>query len=84
MHLSLQLAAALTAEMPRPANARLWKLRTVSNMKLRAFIPPGEILQLEASLDDSSDENATITVETRIGKRVVGGACVLLNAEEHP
>jgi len=84
MHLNLQLAAGLAAEMPRPAEARHWTSRTVSNMKLRAFIPPGESLELEARLNGCPGDCAMIAVETRIGKRVVSGARVLLTPEERP
>jgi hypothetical protein len=52
MNLNLQLAAALAAEFPRPAAGR-WDLRTISDVKLRSFIPPGEQLELEAKLDQT-------------------------------
>ena len=81
MHASMQLSAALASQLPRPARGGHWALRGVSNMKLRAFIPPGETLALEAKLDSLSDDSATISVETRMGKRMVGGARVLLGTE---
>ena len=83
MHLNLQLIAALATEIAPPTNQRRWTLATVSDVKLRAFIPPGEMLELEATLTENSDEHATFAVETFMGKRKVGGARVRLTPEKH-
>jgi 3-hydroxymyristoyl/3-hydroxydecanoyl-(acyl carrier protein) dehydratase len=83
MHLNLQLVAALAAEIPAPAGGR-WNLKSVSDMKLRAFIPPGESLELEARLDERADDSAMVIVETRKGKKLMGGARALLVREEGP
>ena len=80
MNVNLRLAAALAAEMPGAP----WKLRTVSDVKLRTFTPPGEVLECDARVTEHSDRNAVIAVETRKGKRNVGGAKVLLSAGELP
>jgi 3-hydroxymyristoyl/3-hydroxydecanoyl-(acyl carrier protein) dehydratase len=71
MNLNLQLAAALAAEIPGH-----WELRTVSDVKLRSFIQPGEQLELEAKLGARTENSATVIVETRKGNRLVGGARV--------
>ena len=52
-------------------------------MKLRAFTPPGEMLECEAKLAECSDHSALVLVETRKGKRIVGGAKVRFALEEH-
>ena len=78
MRSKLDLVAALAAEIPLPPHAREWKLETVSDMKLRAFIEPGELLELEAKLIASEGDRATISVESRRGKRLAGAATVLL------
>jgi 3-hydroxymyristoyl/3-hydroxydecanoyl-(acyl carrier protein) dehydratase len=83
MHLNLQLVAALAAEIPAPAGG-CWHLKSVSDMKLRAFIPPGENLELEVKLDERADDSATVIVETRKGKKLVGGARALLVREQIP
>ncbi len=82
MNLNLQLAASLAAEIPAAAPGATWQLRTVSDVKLRAFTPPGEVLECEARVTECSDRSAVIAVETRKGKRNVGGAKVLLSAGE--
>ncbi len=82
MRSKLQLVAALAAEIPVPEKSAAWKLKTVSDMKLRAFIEPGELLELEARLTASEGDHATISVESRRGKRLAGAATVLLTACE--
>ena len=80
MRSKLQLVAALAADIPLPVQAREWKLKSVTNMKLRTFIEPGELLELEAKLLASAGDNLTISVESRRGKRLAGAATVLLTA----
>lgn len=79
MHLNLELAAALATEIPPPDGA--WKLRGISDVKLRAFTPPGEILQCEAVLSGNSGGALCASVETRKGGRTVGSAKVFLSSE---
>lgn len=78
MRSKLQLVAALAAELPRPADARVWTLKSITDMKLRAFIEPGELLELQARLAESTADTATISVESRRGKRLAGAARVML------
>ena len=80
MHSNLQLAVALAGEIPSSSNGP-WKLAAVSDVKLRSFTPPGEILECEVRLDECSDTNARLTVETKKGKKTVGGAKVWLSPE---
>jgi hypothetical protein len=47
-------------------------------MKLRAFVVPGEKLDIEATLTDLSAPSATVAVETRNERRVVGAVRLLL------
>lgn len=81
MHTNLQLAACLAAEIPCPVHSLRWILRSISNVKLRTFMKPGELLEFEARLDDHADDTLEMTVETRRGKRIVGGARVLFTPE---
>jgi len=80
MNLNLQLAGALAVEIPMPDGGR-WNLRTVSDMKLRTFIPPGEPLELEAKIGTQDENSALVIVETRKGKRLAGSARVLFSTE---
>jgi len=81
MQLNLELVARLAGELELPAGASCWKLHTISNMKLRTFIPRGERLDLEANLVECNGGEASVTVQSRRGKRTVGAATVLLGTE---
>jgi 3-hydroxymyristoyl/3-hydroxydecanoyl-(acyl carrier protein) dehydratase len=82
MHMNLQLAAELAKEIPPPASSALWVLRRISNVKLRAFIPPGDTLELEVRLLERLEDSATIGIEIRKEKRRIGGARLLLLPKE--
>jgi 3-hydroxymyristoyl/3-hydroxydecanoyl-(acyl carrier protein) dehydratase len=82
MNASLELAALLAKELAAPASGVAWGLRGVSDVKLRAFTPPGEVLDIEARLHQRSAAAAMVNVEIRKGRRVVGGARVRLAPEE--
>jgi 3-hydroxymyristoyl/3-hydroxydecanoyl-(acyl carrier protein) dehydratase len=76
MHVNLELAAELAAELPAPATGGQWQLRAVHDVKFRAFIPPGDLLKTEVRVAEQSDRSMTVSVETRNAKRLVGGARV--------
>jgi 3-hydroxymyristoyl/3-hydroxydecanoyl-(acyl carrier protein) dehydratase len=82
MHLNLQLAASLAGQIPL-GNGTSWTVRTISDVKLRTFIPPGERLECEARLSEHTDDSALLAVETRKGKKVIGGARVRLGTQNH-
>ncbi len=81
MNASLELAALLATELKLPAGGTRWTLRSVSDVKLRAFTPPGDILDIEARLNQLDPTAATVHVEIRKNKRIVGGARVRLTPE---
>ncbi len=84
MHLNLKLAAALAESLTAPESGGRWKLRSVGDVKLRAFIPPGEALELEATLKRHTAESLNIFVQSRNSTRVIGSARVELTAEVQP
>jgi 3-hydroxymyristoyl/3-hydroxydecanoyl-(acyl carrier protein) dehydratase len=81
MHANLELAAHLVSEITQASAGRKWRPRAISDMKLRAFIPPGEVLELEARLEECSECETELLVETRRGKRLLGSARVTFVAE---
>ena len=81
MHKNLELAAALAGELPPPAAGGRWALRSVSDVKIRTFTPPGEKLEIEVKLEECATDAATLMVEARNARRSVGGARVNLVAE---
>ena len=80
MHYQLQLAAALAAEIP-PPNGTPWSLQAISDLKLRSFIPPGSLLELEVKRLGGTGQTAELALEGRREQRLVGAARVLLSAE---
>ena len=80
---NLQLVSALVRELPAPPGCA-WKLRTVTDVKLRAFTPPGETLELEARLERRAETDAHFQLEMRKGPRMVGGARARLTLEPRP
>ena len=63
---------------------REWTVRRVTDVKFRAFTPPGEVLEIEACLERLTADGALLNVQTRAGKRTVGSARVHLTPETAP
>jgi 3-hydroxymyristoyl/3-hydroxydecanoyl-(acyl carrier protein) dehydratase len=84
MNANLEVVAALAATLPPPAAGGRWAVRNITNVKLRAFTPPGEKLEIEARLNQMTSEAATVNVETRKNGRTIGGTRVRLVAEAAP
>jgi len=82
MNANLELAAALATQLPPPATGGDWMLRGVSDVKLRAFTPPGEILEIEARLHQFSTQAATVSVTTSKDQRVISSARVRFTARQ--
>ena len=94
MHSNLQLVAELASELPPPSHAApvrtgmsavpgAWRLQEILDMKLRAFIPPGEPIQIEAVLEESAGPTARVHIESRNAKRLAGSAQVLLGWQDY-
>ncbi|HTV76500.1 MAG TPA: hypothetical protein VMD57_05820, partial [Candidatus Baltobacteraceae bacterium] len=64
------------------ANGGKWIARTVSDGKMRAFIPPGDLLEFEARLTKHEGDSAIVAIEARKGKRVTGTSRVALALEK--
>ena len=80
MQMNLRLVGELAAQLPvnGQPSAR-WKLHSVSDMKLRTFIPPGELLELEVKTITNDGTTAEVSVESRRNTRLVGAARVTLS-----
>ncbi|MEM6915870.1 MAG: hypothetical protein AAF491_04815, partial [Verrucomicrobiota bacterium] len=74
MNLNLRFVQKLAETL----DGGLWKAKGMKNVKLRAFMPPGESLSLSAEVEEIEGDKATILVQSRRGKRVNSGARVLL------
>jgi len=81
MHASIQTAAMLVAEVSSDNGGR-WLPRTISNVKLRSFISPGEALRLEARRTGHSESSLNVAVESRLNRRLIGSAEIQFSSEE--
>lgn len=71
---NLGLATELMEKTAPAAGGLRWFPREILNVKLRAFIPPGDTLELVARKKDSTDNTAAIVMQIRQkGKRI--GSC---------
>jgi len=74
MNLNLQFVATLAATLGEGN----WTATGMTSVKLRAFMPPGETLDLSAEVAEIEGDKATILVQSRRGKRLNSSAKVLL------
>jgi 3-hydroxymyristoyl/3-hydroxydecanoyl-(acyl carrier protein) dehydratase len=80
-HSNLRLAAALMEQAdPSPAGGA-WLPRSISDVKLRAFIAPGETLELEARIKEATQDKANVAMQTRSGGKRLGSCRVELGVE---
>lgn len=71
---NLELATELMNRVAPPSEGSRWIPREVLGVKLRAFIPPGETLELIARKKEASDGSAMVAMQIRMdGKRI--GTC---------
>ena len=78
MHANLQLVNALAGEIPPPSPGAGWRVRTVTDVKLRAFIAPGETLEIEVRLTGQNENSAEMSVKIQREGKSIGGARVYL------
>jgi 3-hydroxyacyl-[acyl-carrier-protein] dehydratase len=81
---NLLLAAAISKELPLARTGNHWGIAAITDVKLRTFIAPGELLTLEATLAAQTDATATLRVDTRRQQRTVGAAQIHLAAQGPP
>jgi 3-hydroxymyristoyl/3-hydroxydecanoyl-(acyl carrier protein) dehydratase len=70
----LRLAARLIGSASGAASAAGTLPSRVSNVKLRAFIPPGERLELSAVLEEAGPRESLLALSARMGNKTVAGA----------
>ncbi|MBI4536615.1 MAG: hypothetical protein HY712_01505 [candidate division NC10 bacterium] len=82
MDAMLRLATRLAAEAAAGRPGERFLPAQVSDVKLRAFIPPGETLELTAILEGGSDRETVLGVSARLGRKTVAGARIALGRGE--
>jgi hypothetical protein len=74
MDLKLKFVADLIANL----DGGPWAVVGMQDVKLRSFMPPGEVLELFGKVDKIDGEQASILVQSRKGKRRNSSARVML------
>jgi 3-hydroxymyristoyl/3-hydroxydecanoyl-(acyl carrier protein) dehydratase len=77
MHLNLAAAADLFAD--GDGGGASWQAVRVTDVKIRSFMLPGEILALTAAVQSREAGEAVVLVETKRGKRLTSSARVVLS-----
>jgi 3-hydroxymyristoyl/3-hydroxydecanoyl-(acyl carrier protein) dehydratase len=78
MNMNLGLVDALSQEL----EGGPWRASAVIDMKLRAFIAPGTLLDLEAKVLERSGDKCLVSVQTAAGNRRQGAARVELSQQD--
>ena len=77
MNLHLGFAKELVSELVGADT--VWIVSSITDVKLRSFMPPGEVLDLKASVEEHDGPSVRVVVETRRGKRLTSSARILLS-----
>jgi len=80
MNMNLKLVTVLAARVPVRAGST-WTPRAVVDMKLRDFISPGDLLNIEAKVMRHEGNELKVSIETRSEKGRLGAARVELTPE---
>lgn len=75
------LVRKLVETIPAPEGCH-WVSKVISDSKLRTFIPPGDMLELEAKVLKNESTSLLISAEARKGKRLSGSARITVVAEK--
>lgn len=77
-----ELATDLATEATAGAVARPWTPRVVTDVKIRAFTPPGATLDVTAERTDADAQGARLKVAARADGRIVASARIEVGAGE--
>jgi len=75
MEAQLGFVAAFAEGFP---GGGVWRATGTRDVKLRAFMPPGDVLQLSAELEEFSGDKALVLVQSRRGRKLNSSARVEL------
>ncbi len=81
MDTNRKFAETLASEIPLEKTGHSWKVSRMGNVKIRAFTPPGEALELRAKIDEKTEDSLTIRVETKKGGKRNSSAKVHFRSE---
>jgi len=81
MDTNLRFAETLVTEIHPDKSEPVWKVVHMSDVKIRAFTPPGEVLELRARVDEETESSLTIFIETKNGKKRNTSARILFRCK---
>jgi 3-hydroxymyristoyl/3-hydroxydecanoyl-(acyl carrier protein) dehydratase len=76
-----RLARIVARDVTPSARTAVWSPRTASDVKVRAFIGPGETLDVEATLHEQDPQRLRLRLGARVGDKSVASARVELLPE---
>lgn len=77
--MNLNLGFAIDLAVERAGVGTRWTVQEMSDVKIRSFMAPGEILDLKATIAEDTGDFVRVLVETRKGKRLTSSARILLS-----
>ena len=77
--MNLNLGFAIDLAVERAGAGTRWTPQEMTDVKIRSFMSPGEILDLKATIADHEGDLLRVFVETRKGKRLTSSARILLS-----
>jgi 3-hydroxymyristoyl/3-hydroxydecanoyl-(acyl carrier protein) dehydratase len=75
-----RFARAIAPDLSPDTGTKFWTARKASDVKLRAFLAPGQTIDLEATLHEREPQHLKLRLGARAGKRSVASARVELMA----
>jgi len=79
---NLEVTLGLAAELPPPRSGGAWTPRAILDSKLRAFIGPGERVEVETVVEECDGQTARFRVTARRGRKPIGSGTLLLAGKE--
>ncbi len=77
--MNLNLGFAIDLAVERAGAGTRWTPQEMTDVKIRSFMAPGEILDLKATIAEHDGDRVRVIVETRKGKRLTSSARILLS-----
>ena len=77
--MNLNLGFAIDLAVERAGVGTRWTVQEMTDVKIRSFMAPGEVLDLKATIAEDAGDFVRVVVETRKGKRLTSSARILLS-----
>ena len=81
MDTNQKFAETFVAEIPTGKSAQVWKVSRMEDVKIRAFTPPGEALEMRAKIGEKTEDSLTIRMQTLKGGKRNSSAKIIFRSE---